>query len=113
MKSYDVATSVMLLHTLHFHCRGELATFLATELHITKLKAGEAICVVGEPADSMKLGVDICEWKCSDTYSATCTYIYIYHMYFGSRLKRLEKVRFPFRRYAAYGPSVIASNFAD
>ena len=40
-------------------------------------------------------------------------YIYIYHMYFGSRIKRLEKVRFPFRRYAAYGPSVIASNFAD
>ena len=40
-------------------------------------------------------------------------YIYMYHMYFGSRIKRLEKVRFPFRRYAAYGPSVIASNFAD
>ena len=55
----------------------------------------------------------MCEWKCSDMYSATCTYIYMYHMYFGSRIKRLEKVRFPFRRYAAYGPSVIASNFAD
>ena len=40
-------------------------------------------------------------------------YIYMYHMYSGSRIKRLEKVRFPFRRYAAYGPSVIASNFAD
>ena len=40
-------------------------------------------------------------------------YIYMYHMYFGSRIKRLEKVRFPFRRYAAYGSSVIASNFAD
>ena len=40
-------------------------------------------------------------------------YIYMYHMYFGSRIKRLEKVRFPFRRYAAYGPSVIASNYAD
>ncbi|CAK9035339.1 unnamed protein product [Durusdinium trenchii] len=37
---------------------GELATFLATELHITKLKAGEAICVVGEPADSMMVLVD-------------------------------------------------------
>ena len=51
--------------------------------------------------------------------AATCTvqhvhiYIYVYHMYYGSRIKRLEKVRYPFRRYAAYGPSVIASNFAD
>eukprot|EP00438_Fugacium_kawagutii_P006922 Skav203588 [mRNA] locus=scaffold935:186864:193298:+ [translate_table: standard] len=35
---------------------GELATLLATELHITKLKAGDALCVVGEPADSMRLG---------------------------------------------------------
>ena len=49
--------------------------------------------------------------------AATCTvqhvHICMYHMYFGSRIKRLGKVRFPFRRYAAYGPSVIASNFAD
>ena len=47
------------------------------------------------------------------TRTVQLVHIYIYHMYFGSRLKRLEKVRFPFRRYAAYGPSVIASNFAD
>lgn len=37
---------------------GELATLLATELHITKLKAGEALCVVGEAADSMMVLVD-------------------------------------------------------
>ena len=36
---------------------GELATLLATELHITKLKAGEALCVVGEAADSMLPGM--------------------------------------------------------
>jgi hypothetical protein len=37
---------------------GELAPLLATELHITKLKAGEALCVVGEAADSMLRGKD-------------------------------------------------------
>jgi len=37
---------------------GELATFVATEVHVTKLKAGEALCVVGEPADSMMVLVD-------------------------------------------------------
>ena len=47
------------------------------------------------------------------TRTVQLVHIYMYHMYFGSRIKRLEKVRFPFRRYAAYGPSVIASNFAD
>ena len=44
---------------------GELATLLATELHITKLKAGEALCVVGEAADSMPPGMKtaIALWK--------------------------------------------------
>ena len=55
-----------------------------------------------------------CELRMEVQRHVQCNlYIYMYHMYFGSRIKRLEKVRFPFRRYAAYGPSVIASNFAD
>ena len=71
-----------------------------------------------------KHGVSVIYWNSMEYIyiyangsAATCTvqhvHIYIYHMYFGSRIKRLEKVRFPFRRYAAYGPSVIASNYAD
>ena len=40
---------------------GELATFLATELHITKVNDREAICVVGEAADSLKLGM-LMDW---------------------------------------------------
>ncbi|CAJ1392436.1 unnamed protein product [Effrenium voratum] len=37
---------------------GELATFLATELHVTKLRAKSALCVLGEPADSLFILVD-------------------------------------------------------
>ncbi|CAE7707091.1 unnamed protein product [Symbiodinium sp. CCMP2456] len=37
---------------------GELATFLATELHATKVKCGYALCLIGEPADSMIVLVD-------------------------------------------------------
>ena len=37
---------------------GELATFLATELRATKVRCGYALCLIGEPADSMIVLVD-------------------------------------------------------
>ena len=37
---------------------GELATFLATELHASKVRSGYALCLIGEPADSMMVLVD-------------------------------------------------------
>ena len=37
---------------------GELATFLATELHTSKVRSGYALCLIGEPADSMMVLVD-------------------------------------------------------
>ena len=65
------------------------------------------------PRRELKNSMLVCANGSAATRTVQLVHIYIYHMYFGSRIKRLEKVRFPFRRYAAYGPSVIASNFAD